>query len=435
MFNRIIIVAFFTGFGHLINLFILKFLSSNIPKYSVAKIGEIDSFILLIVSLLGFGLQLSATRKLAIIENWKQEYYSTQSARIALSLVLMILALTGFFVFKNILFLAAPILALNGDYALYGRGLPKMGAFVSFLRVAIPAISLLLSAIYIPDFLIEIFTLSIIISYLIAGKIVSTSLKVKYFVKPKLHNLKKYVDHLDIGFASVAFIFLGLGLVNVVSFFYSDEVTAIVYLFLKFHIIFKGVRQILVQSFYRELIEEALSIKVDFIAIIAGLFYFIIMAFYNDILSTLVFNQNFMVYSKVFILLGFAGFVSSFTTSSGARLLLLNKDHQYSKNLIIAGITTIILTILLYYSFGNQPFLIALSIVVGELMLSILNIMALNERNYIIKRIMITYPIFLLSFSFLFLSLLIHNSFISVTLLSLIYLTYTFFVVRKKINS
>lgn len=435
MFNRILVVAFLTGLGHLINLLILKFLSTSIPKGLVAKIGEIDSFILLLVSLLGFGLQLSATRKLAILDDWKQEYYDTQSARLMLSILLMLFAFTGYFVFQNILFLAAPIFALNGDYALYGRGLPKMGAFVSFLRVAIPAVSLLLSAIYFPEFLIESYAISLILSYFIAGKIVAATLNVNYYVKPRFESLKKFINHLDIGFASVAYIFLGLGLINVVSYFYSDEVTAIAYLFLKFHVIFKGVRQILVQSFYKELIEIATSLKVDFIAIVAGLFYFILMAFYNDILSTVVFNQSFATYSKTFILLGLAGFVSSFTTSSGARLLLLKRDSVYSINLIIASGITITLSVILYYVFGNQPFLIALSILIGEITLSILNIKGLNETNYILNRVKIAYPIFLFSTAYFFISLLILNRYISFAIFIFIFILYILVVVRKKINN
>ena len=114
MMKRLFWVALFTGTGHLGNLISLKFLKNYANDSTIAFIGELDSLTLLIVSITAFGLQLSSTREIAIRDNdWQEVYYSTQSARLTIAMLLMFLGLSGFLYTKNYLFFIAPIIALN----------------------------------------------------------------------------------------------------------------------------------------------------------------------------------------------------------------------------------------------------------------------------------------------------------------------------------
>ncbi|PVW15140.1 hypothetical protein [Marixanthomonas spongiae] len=419
MIKRLAIVGLFTGVAHLSNIFILKYLSTNISNDTISVIGEIDSLIILIVSIVSFGIQLSATRKIALMDDWKKEYYDTQSARLTLCLFLIIFSLSGFIVTKNILFLFSPIFALNGDYALYGRGKPELGAFVSLIRVIVPATTLFIVSIYWREQLIIIYVVSIIISYIIAGIIVSRSLKVSYFIKPNLKNLKKYWLHLGLGIASVLFLFIGISLVNVISFFYVSSTIAIIYIILKFYMIFKGVRQIIVQSFYKDLTKVAVALKVDQMATIGGLILFVSLAFFLDVITPVFFSEDFSSYQNTFFIIGLAGFVSSFTTSTGARLLLDDKDREYSRNIILAAGSTILASIVFYYTFGNQLYLIALSILFGEFLLSFLNVVAISEKKFLLNRFKSISSFLLISALFI-----VINSFIESS--KLIYITFLF---------
>ena len=148
MIKRLTIIAILTGIGHLTTLLSLKFIAVYINNDTIALIGELDSLSLLIVSIVAFGLQLSATREIAIAEDWKKEYITTQSARLTLSLGLFLLGFTGFVLSKNYLFFMAPIIALNADYALYGRGKPITGAFVALTRILTPSIALVIGSLF-----------------------------------------------------------------------------------------------------------------------------------------------------------------------------------------------------------------------------------------------------------------------------------------------
>lgn len=435
MIKRLIIVGAFTGIAHLTNIFILKYLATNISKETISTIGEIDSLVILIVSIISFGLQLSATRKIALLDDWKSEYYATQSARLTLSLFLVLFGLSGFLITKNILFLFSPIFGLNGDYALYGRGKPQLGAFVSLLRVIIPAGSLLLASIYWYKYLISIYIISILLSYFLAGIIVSKSLGVFYFIKPDIKDIKKYWLHFGLGVSSVLFLFIGVSLINVVSLFYSASTIAVIYIVLKFYMIFKGIRQIIVQSFYKELIQEKTAYQVDQLASIGGLVLFVSLAFFLNVIAPIFFSSDFINYSTTFLIIGIAGFVSSFTTSTGARLLLVHKDKEYNRNIIIAAGITIVSSIILYYLIGNEVYIVALSILFGELLLSILNIFSIREKMFLTKRLKAILPYLLIAGLFVLINSFIDESmFIYISFLLVLGATVLLYT-RNKLNA
>ncbi|HYC29628.1 MAG TPA: hypothetical protein VEB42_12440, partial [Chitinophagaceae bacterium] len=99
MLKRIAIVAFFTGSGQLLSVFVLKFLSEHSSIAQLRAIAEIDSLVFFIMNVIALGLQSAAMRNLALMPEWKQEYYNTQSARITLGILLM--AAAAFAVFNN----------------------------------------------------------------------------------------------------------------------------------------------------------------------------------------------------------------------------------------------------------------------------------------------------------------------------------------------
>jgi len=401
MIKRLFIVAILTGTGHFVNLISLKFITNHANEATIAFIGELDSLTLLMVSIIAFGLQLSSTRELAILDkDWQEVYYTTQSARFTLSLFLMLLGGTGFIYTKNYLFFIAPVIALNADYALYGRGKPVLGAMVAFIRVFVPSITIIISSVYFINELPLLFCLSIVISYFLVGFVVSKILLVNYFVKPSLKSLLKYVKNVKIGLANVAYFFIGVGILNILSYFNSNQAISIAYMALKLYMIFIGVRRIIVQSFFKEIKEMRESLKVDYLSMIAGVMFLSFFLFYPKLVITMLFDDSYTAYQTTFIILGCAGFVSSITSSSGARLLLKNKDKQFSYNFIIAAVVTIVSGICFSLFMVDTPSLIALAILLGEITVSILNILSLNEKGYLINRLKLIYPVVLIAFLF-----------------------------------
>ena len=400
MLKRLFIIGILTGFGHLVTLLALKYITKNVESATIAYIGEVDSLSLLIVSIIAFGLQLSATRELAILDNWKEEYYKTQSARFTLSIFLFFLGFLGYFYTKNYLFFIAPIIALNADYALYGRGKPIIGAIVALMRVLIPSLTLVLCSIYYLDNLVFYYSISIIVAYFLTGLAVSRTLKVSYFVKPKFNSLLKYFYNIRIGIANFSLFFVGIGIINVMAYFYNETSIAAIYVALKLYMIFKGVRRIIVQSFFKELKDISVALKIDYFAVVAGVVFLSSLLFFPKAVITLLFDEKYYRYSTTFLILGIAGFLSSFTTSSGTRLLLKKKDKAYSRNLVLAAVVAISSGLGLWLLFGEKPYLIAISILLGEITISVLNVISLAERQFLIKRIKISLPIFLAALIF-----------------------------------
>src|SRR5690242_5118687 len=131
MLKRIFTIALLTGIGQLFIIFALKYISQNSTSEQVKAIGQIDTLILFTTNLVALGLQPAAMRNLALAKDWEQEYFNTQSARLTLGILIGLLSLLAFVNRYYLTFLIAPLLALSGDYALYGRGFPVKGAVIA----------------------------------------------------------------------------------------------------------------------------------------------------------------------------------------------------------------------------------------------------------------------------------------------------------------
>ncbi len=434
MVKRIFFVGLLTGLGHITTLFSLKFIARHIPAENIGFIGEIDSLTLLLVSVIAFGLQLSSTRNIATQDNWEAELRVTQSARFTLGLLLSLFAITGLMFTKNYLFVLAPVIALNSDYALYGRGKPVLGGVVALSRVMIPAITLILASLFFKEAIILLFSFSLLVTYLAAGILSSAFLKTAYWVAPKWQNLRLYISNFSIGIASFALFFVGIGVINVLSYFYNNETIAVAYIALKFYMIYKGVRRILVQAFFNQLLDKAISLKVDFIAMVSGVLFLISMVFYPKVLIELLFDASYTVYSDTFLILGMAGFIASITTSAGTRLLLENQDAEYSRNLIIAASVTIVTGVLLWGFLGNEPEYIAFSVLLGELVISILNTKSLGDSKFISQRArLIIYPVVLATI-FLICKVLLGETVLALGISIFIFGSIHLIIFQRKIN-
>ena len=71
MIKKLFFVAFLTGLGHAITLVTIRILSEKLPNTVFAYLGELDALIIFLISMIAFGLQLSTTRELALLEGHK----------------------------------------------------------------------------------------------------------------------------------------------------------------------------------------------------------------------------------------------------------------------------------------------------------------------------------------------------------------------------
>lgn len=387
MLKKLIVVGGFTGIAHLLTLLSLKFLSKNISEDNISIVGEIDALLLLLISIVSFGVQLSATREIAVSEDWKEKYSYYQSARVAISLIICVFSITGIYESKYWLLAFAPILALNGDFALYGRNMPIQGAYIAFIRIIIPVFTLITFSFFYKNIIIYAYLISILLSYLIAGLLTTRALKVRYIIKPKFQNLKIFYKDFGIGISSVALLFLGVGIINLISPFYDSISIGIAYMALKIYMIFKGVKRIIVQSFFKEISKTAFALKIDFLSTVASMILLFANIIFPKTFIRLLFSNTYITNMQIFIILSISAYASSFTTSTGTRLLLQKNDKQYIKNILIASAITIISAISFSYAFKNDEMYIGVSILLGEIVLALMNIKSIAEKNYLQSRI------------------------------------------------
>ena len=365
MLKRIFTIGLITGTGHLFVVFALKYISQNSSPDQVKAIGQIDSLVLFIMNVIAMGLQPATMRNLALAENWKEEYIKTQSARLTLSFFISTFALLAFIDYYYIVFLIAPLLALSGEYALYGRGYPIKGSIIAFARTFIPFL-LLIILLHSGIQLSLLYFTGLLAAYIITNFLISHFLKTSLVSRLSLSSLKMYFNTISLGFVSLSLYFIGLGIILIAQYFYSSPVIATTFLGLKFYIIYKGLLRIFHQAFFREMINEEVCLKIDQLSALAGIVFLGSLIIFPRSFITIFFGKQYLDEQSFFILLACAGFIYTLFLSMATRSMLLKKDKAYTIVTVLAAFTTIMLTVLFAFVFRNATG-IAASILIGEI--------------------------------------------------------------------
>ncbi|HEX6193875.1 MAG TPA: hypothetical protein VFZ42_15985 [Chitinophagaceae bacterium] len=399
MLKRIAIIAFFTGSGQLLSLFVLKYISRHADIAELKNIAEIDSLVFFIMNIVALGLQSAAMRNLAQTSKWKQEYYDTQSARVTLGLLLMTGALLYFVNPYYIIFLLAPVLAWSGDYALYGRGHPVAGSIIAFLRLAIPFAAVLLATLYFQVSLGWVYAISLGVIYFITNAYISYFLETSYFFKPSFSKLRLYIHSLPLGIVALSLYFIGLGLILIIPYFYdAPSIVAIAFLGLKFYIIFKGVLRILHQAFLKEMTSPVICLKVDQLSILTALLLCGSTAIFPQSFITLFFGRQYADEKLFFMLLGIDAVVYALFLSFATRAMLRKLDKPYTIITVIAAVATI-LSVIILSTFQQDVNNIAISLAIGEVIWAVGLIWLSGSRPEVADRLIFTaalLPLFLM---------------------------------------
>jgi hypothetical protein len=367
MLKRLTLVALFTGSAQLATLLALKFLAGSMGSAELKALGEVDSLINLIINVIALGLLMSSVRNIAISEDWGKEIDHAQQARFTLGLLLMPLAAWGIHDHNYLVFLFAPIFALQADYALYGRSYPVLAAVISFIRVLVPYIGILLALWLYPRWNIAAFLLFSVLIYLMAGVFISRFFKRPYLPRPSFRSLHLYVKSLSLGIVSLSYYFIGLGLITFAVYFYhNDAAIAIAYIGCKVYMIFKGVLRMINQSFIKEMSDHAVQLKVDQLAGLAGFLFFAGVFFFPNSFIRLLLNKTLDFDKHMLVILAGAGLISAIFTSYTTQAILEKKDRSYAVVAVTASLSAIGCCILFSF-FSQSPTGVFAGIFMGEL--------------------------------------------------------------------
>ena len=383
MVKRLASIALFTGAAHIFTLITLKFLSQRISTDHISSIGELDSLFQFVINILAFGLQLSAVRNIAILDNWKEVYSKVQVARITLGFILIPFILLSFFKMSYQYLFLAPLFALNGDYALYARGKPVFASLLSFGRVLIPSLVLIVFSVWQQTYIVQAYIISTVVIYGVTSVVTAKRLGTHYWYFPSLQKLQLYVQSFSLGIVTMSYYFLGLGMLIIAAYFYHKGVIAVCYLGIKLYVIFKGVIRIINQAFIKEMKDEEVGLKVDQLAGFLGIAFAGAILIYPKSFITFFFNEGYLQYEWFLMVIGIAGFVSSAFTSLTTRSLLNHKDKSYAQYSVIAVFTSILFIVILSFFF-QSPFIIAIGLLIGEVLMA-LGLIIINKLNVVTR--------------------------------------------------
>jgi hypothetical protein len=386
MIKRLLIIGALTGAAHLTTIIVLKILTGSVGVSVIKTVGELDSIFNLVINILAAGLLISTIREIVIAgdDDWKKVYIESQRARVSLGLLLLVICLVGIYNQSYFLLVAAPIFAFHGDYALYGRGLPVFAAVLTFLRVFIPSLTLLIFSQLWPEFIIYAFAISTLFMYVITGVIISSQLSVPYFVRPSFTSLFLYLKTVNGGIISFGYYFFGLGLIILGGFFFEEKIIAIAYVAAKLYIIYKGVLRILNQSFFNDLKDISMCNKVDYLATLAGVILLVATSMFPAAFQEFFIDEKLSSNPYWVTLFGIAGFVISPFTSFTSKAMLEKKDKQYAFITILALLISSAVCVGCYFLKTDETGLL-ISLAVGELT-CVIGLIRISGSTVLIKK-------------------------------------------------
>ena len=359
----------------------------------IGRIGTIESSVLLIISIISFGLQLATNRNIVINKNWLLYFEQGQKARVTMSLLLLPAGCLYWFTgdMTYLLFFISPIIALNGDYALYGRGFPEYASGISLFRVLIPSTTLIICSMVHSQQIVNFYAIGMILGIFMAGYLSSLKLSTRYFFFPKLQSLKYYFDSFKLGIGSVSLTIMGSGLILISNHFYELNEVGEAYLGIKLFIIYKGVRRIIIQAFFSELKESSNALFVDRLSIIIGMFGGAVFIFFPTFIINVFYGEpscDLTGLTTVVKLVGIAMLFSSMTSVAETIVMLKKMDTAYVVS-ITSSMTVSVLTLTVSSIFLHSATGILLGVVVGEISLFLFLIFFLGFYDFFYQRFMI----------------------------------------------
>lgn len=369
-FKRLALVVALTGLGHLISLFFYPVANNYLNEYTLVKIAEYESLSILLISVLGFGINATATRDVAVNNSYKDVVYNIQSSRLTFSLVVFLLALLyglcfGFSL-SVIVFLLSPIFALNYDFILYGVGSPVQASIASFIRLTLPMAICFCLMIFYP-FGFHIFIIINVIFFLISSKLVSVFLDSSLLFPLRCKFYLEYKDAALVGFTGIAISFYRFGYLSFTVDFMTPSETIELAFFSKFCLFLVAARRIVIQFFYTQIAANLKNYSIDLFLIVGGFLTMLLLAFSQLYFPSYLLDS--ISSNTTIIACGIATLAITAAGTSDSKILLLSEDFHF----LLLQVIPICVGICLLLYLGLNLFSVLISLVVVELLTSLFN--------------------------------------------------------------
>ena len=367
-FKHLFYVVILAGLGHVVSFVFYPVSSNYISAIELVKIAQFESSTIMLISILGFGVTMTATRDVALSNDYKMVISKVQSSRISFSLFLMFTAIIyglifGFSIATSV-FILAPIFVLNYDFILYGLGKPLQASYASFLRYSFP-MALCFSLMFFIQIDFVIFFSVSLLFYVLATFSVSYFSKAKLIYPINFSFFREYYLSIYAGLAGVIVAFYRFGYLTLLSEPITDEQMLSLAIFSKFCLFVVAGRRLVIQFFYSQIAENVSSYKLDKLLVILGFLILALSPFFEEICKYFHILEN--TDSDFFYLCGISAFAILLTGTSDAKLLLLNNDFHYFLFQFVPLIFSCVLIVFLGFNF----FAIIIALVALELLTAI----------------------------------------------------------------
>ena len=346
------IIACLAALGHVLAVALYPFSARFLDSENVAIIGLMDANIMLVVGWLGFGLSATATRDIALSGDWKKIISSTQSARLTLSLVFMVIGVVGLNVFDGnryfwLALVAAPFLAVNYDYLLYGLGRPVSASVVSFLRQSIPLIIfclLLFLGVADSDYYMPL----IIVFAVLSAYAVSVLVKSPFLYKLDPFFVKIYWASASIGIAGLVLGMQRYGFINMLEEHLTSSEIVQLLVSLKCMLFVVACKRMLIQIFYTKLLDDLVAFKINIFCMASAIATIGTCWIFPDFLSSILFDSQDA--ADILRVMSLGVFSVLFFAVSDSKLLLIRKDRWMSISTVLTGLVFVSII----FSFRNE---------------------------------------------------------------------------------
>ena len=78
MIKRVFWIALYTGLAQVLSLFTISYVLRNLGEVTSGYMGVIDSSILVIATVISFGIQLSVNRNVATKQSWRSKFFKRE---------------------------------------------------------------------------------------------------------------------------------------------------------------------------------------------------------------------------------------------------------------------------------------------------------------------------------------------------------------------
>jgi len=433
MIQRVFWIALYTGTSQILSLFTISYVIRNLGEETGGYIAILDATILVMAVIISFGIQFSVNRNVATRKRWRSNFSLAQSARISVGILIVLFGIVSYFVNWDItkwIFLVAPLIALNGHYALYGAGKPIKAARLSMIRVALPNLAILIGSQFIGKDAFYLYMVFAGLGIFISGVWASRINHVQYLFSPSNKFVKIYWKNYKIGIWQLSHIILLTGILAVAKSFYTIAMIGLVYGVLKYYEVLKGVLRIIWQAFFRELSVEGNNLRIDKAGLLIGTGVLIPTLLFPETTLSFLYGNKYTGIELMLPLFGIAMFMASFRTSSHIQVLMDRKDNVNLYIALLAGILTLAVMISLSFS-DYKEFGIPIAIILGELVLLVGLGVHLGGVRFFKQRLMFMLKLVPALIICYILKMMMGVSILTLLLCLGIYLLWTFFFYRK----